>query len=194
MSTISASTTTTTGLKVASDTTGTLVLQTGATPTTAVTIDGSQNVTFAKGFTVGATAAPAFSVSSTALVSSAASTLTKITYDTEDFDTNSNFASSRFTPTVAGYYQFNVSIAFSGIVAVGATSFVTLYKNGSRFLDGNFAAQISGITTFNSVSGIIYLNGSTDYVEVYGYQNAGTQNIGSAQSSVKFTGAMIRSA
>jgi hypothetical protein len=44
MSTISASTTTTTAYKVTADTTGTLVLQTGSTPTTAVTIDGSQNV------------------------------------------------------------------------------------------------------------------------------------------------------
>jgi len=44
MSTISASTTTTTAYKVTADTTGTLVLQTGATPTTAMTIDGSQNV------------------------------------------------------------------------------------------------------------------------------------------------------
>ena len=46
MSTISASTTTTTAYKVTADTTGTLVLQTGATPTTAVTIDASQNATF----------------------------------------------------------------------------------------------------------------------------------------------------
>jgi len=44
MSTISSSTTSTTAYKVTADTTGTLVLQTGATPTTAVTIDGSQNV------------------------------------------------------------------------------------------------------------------------------------------------------
>lgn len=44
MSTISASTTSTTAYKVTADTTGTLVLQTGATPTTAVTIDTSQNV------------------------------------------------------------------------------------------------------------------------------------------------------
>ena len=44
MSTVSSSTTSTTGFKVTADTTGTLVLQTGATPTTAVTIDGSQNV------------------------------------------------------------------------------------------------------------------------------------------------------
>jgi len=47
MSTISSSTTTTTGFKVTSDTTGTLVLQTGATPTTAVTIDTSQNTVLA---------------------------------------------------------------------------------------------------------------------------------------------------
>jgi hypothetical protein len=46
MSTISASTTTTTAYKVTADTTGTLVLQTGATPTTAVTVDASQNVGF----------------------------------------------------------------------------------------------------------------------------------------------------
>jgi phosphoheptose isomerase len=47
MSTISASTTTTTAYSVTADTTGTLVLQTGSTPTTAVTIDGSQNTVFA---------------------------------------------------------------------------------------------------------------------------------------------------
>ena len=44
MSIISASTTSTTAYKVTADTTGTLVLQTGSTPTTAVTIDTSQNV------------------------------------------------------------------------------------------------------------------------------------------------------
>jgi hypothetical protein len=44
MSTISASTTTTTAYVVTADTTGTLVLKTGATPTTAVTIDTSQKV------------------------------------------------------------------------------------------------------------------------------------------------------
>jgi hypothetical protein len=44
MSTISASTTTTTAFGVTADTTGTLVFQTGATPTTALTLDSSQNV------------------------------------------------------------------------------------------------------------------------------------------------------
>jgi hypothetical protein len=50
MSTISASTTSSTAYVVSADTTGALVLQTGATPTTAVTIDASQNITTANRF------------------------------------------------------------------------------------------------------------------------------------------------
>jgi len=49
MSTIKSSTTSTTAYSVVADTTGTLVLQTGATPTTAVTIGTDQSVTFAQG-------------------------------------------------------------------------------------------------------------------------------------------------
>ena len=45
---ISASTTSATALNLSGDTTGILQLATGATPTTAVTIDASQNVTFVK--------------------------------------------------------------------------------------------------------------------------------------------------
>jgi hypothetical protein len=137
---------------------------------------------------------PAFSVSSTALVSAAASTFTKVTYDTEDFDTNSNFASSRFTPTVAGYYQFNTTISFSANLATGG-GLITFYKNGARFLDGPFIILSASTTQFASCSGIIYLNGSTDYVEIYGYQTtASAMNIGSAASTVKFTGCLVRSA
>ena len=44
-STISAGTTSGTALNFAGDTTGTLAIQTGSTPTTAITVDASQNVT-----------------------------------------------------------------------------------------------------------------------------------------------------
>ena len=52
MTTISSSTTSTTAYKVSADTTGTLVLQTGATPTTAVTISSAQVVTLANALPV----------------------------------------------------------------------------------------------------------------------------------------------
>ena len=53
MSTISASTTSTTAYKVTADTTGTLVFQTGSTPTTAVTVGTDQSVTLASSLTIG---------------------------------------------------------------------------------------------------------------------------------------------
>ena len=55
MSTISSSTTSSTAYKVTADTTGTLVLQTGSTPTTAVTINSTQGVQFNAGISVGGT-------------------------------------------------------------------------------------------------------------------------------------------
>lgn len=61
MSTISASTTSTTAFKITTDTTGALVFQTGSSPTTALTLDTSQNATFA-GTTLllNTTAAPSY--------------------------------------------------------------------------------------------------------------------------------------
>jgi len=58
MSTIAAGTTTTTALVQTGDTTGSLVLQTGATPTTAMTISSSQIVNFANAPTIGGSAFP----------------------------------------------------------------------------------------------------------------------------------------
>jgi len=53
---------------------------------------------------------PIFSAYSSAGQTVSNNTITKILFDTENFDSNSNFASSRFTPTVAGYYVFTNSL------------------------------------------------------------------------------------
>ena len=91
-------------------------------------------------------------------------TFTKINLATEIWDTNSNFASSRFTPTVAGYYQFNGSFSVEGLGTV--TRFIiSIYKNGAEYIRG-----IDSVTTGNSaiISTMISMNGTTDYVELYG--------------------------
>ena len=177
---------------------GTIVL-TGATsgsttiqPTDAVTV----TATFppATGTVMVSGNMPAFSVYSSVQVAVANTTFTKVTYDTKDFDTNSNFASSRFTPTIAGYYQFNVTCTAGANTAVGQ-AMVTFYKNGARFLDGQFESVSATGTTYKTACGIIYFNGSTDYVEVYNYQNTGlAMNMGGNGSTLKFTGCMVRSA
>jgi hypothetical protein len=107
------------------------------------------------------------------------STFTKLTFTTEEFDTNNNFASSRFTPTVEGYYL--ITGAF-GISSMNGPQILSIYKNGSEFKRGSLrsdGATASGRHT--TVSTIVYANGSTDYFELYGYQasgsNATTRNV-----------------
>ena len=116
---------------------------------------------------------PAFSASPNASVSVANVTFTKLNFQVEEFDTNSNFSSSRFTPTVAGYYQINGMVSISGSNPTSGIMLVSLYKNGVRFLDGNqipFALNAPKIL----LSTLVYLNGSSDYVELYAYQSSGS--------------------
>jgi hypothetical protein len=188
--------------------------------TTAVTIDTSQNATFAKsiilsGSTSGTTtlASTAVAGTSTATFPAAtgtvmvsgnmptfsayasvngsavsANTLTKVLFDTKLWDTNTNFASSRFTPTVAGYYQVNSTVqygsAFSGFLAI--------YKTGSIYKRG--AWIIASACNELSVSGIVYCNGSSDYIEIYGYQSIASNIPQGGFDITWFDACLIRSA
>ena len=183
--------TATSGAVIDADTTGILELQSGSTPTTAVTIDASQNVAFSKGFTVGVTAAPAFSAYANADLSIPNSSATKVLFQTEEWDTNNNFASSRFTPTVAGYYQFNAQISWSA--ANNSRNVIYLYRNGNIYKVGNDFSGNNNVS--NCVSCIGYANGTTDYFEIYCIQlSGGSLTLANAAYNTWFTGAMIRSA
>ena len=133
---------------------------------------------------------PAFSAYSSTNQSISNSTFTKITFDTEEFDTNNNFASSRFTPTVAGYYQIN-SLVF---MSTGAYNQIALYKNGTGYKYGSLTGNGGYLQGF-LLSALVYLNGSTDYVEIYYQQSSGgsLSTLGS-QTTVWFQGSMIRTA
>jgi hypothetical protein len=117
---------------------------------------------------------------------------TKVLFATEEFDTNSNYASSRFTPTVAGYYQITARTDWS--ITSGAC-FITIYKNGTAYKGGALNGA-TGSGTGPTATGLVYCNGSTDYIEIYAYQNNGTNTIfGSSNSSYTFfQGAMVRAA
>jgi hypothetical protein len=166
---------------------------TAARTDAAQTFTGAQ--TFTNGVVVGATAAPAFSAYGASAQSISNTTLVKLIFDTEEFDTNNNFDTSayRFTPTVAGYYQVNSCISW-GTSATGVVQ-IHLYKNGSLYKRG-VGMSLNATNGCNiSVSSIAYLNGSTDYVEVYCYQDSGGAiNTNGGANTRWFTGAMIRSA
>jgi len=116
---------------------------------------------------------PAFSAyQSTQQTGITATTWTKINFDIENFDTNNNFASNRFTPTVAGYYQLSASVCL-----VGASSSYwvqcAIYKNGSIVQSGGCSLGNSSFYPQATTSGTVYLNGTTDYAEIYSYGTAG---------------------
>ena len=140
---------------------------------------------------------PAFSAYLSTNQTISASTFTKVQCNIEEFDTNSNYDNAtnyRFTPTVAGYYQVNGCITFGSTVSK-VEFLASIYKNGSEFKRGVYVA-INTVNNQNcSVSALIYLNGSTDYVELYGYlDGVSSPRFGSNQFSTYFQAAMIRSA
>lgn len=129
---------------------------------------------------------PAFSAYQSSAQTLSSNTSTKILFQTEEFDTNNNFSSSTFTPTVAGYYQFTGGIS---IATVQTPISIIFYKNGSQF---KYVAQI-GTSGSGFGSALIYLNGATDYVELYGVVTTG-QALLALSSFTYFQASMVRSA
>lgn len=113
---------------------------------------------------------PTFSAYSTTAQSVSQSTNTKVTFDSEYWDTAGNFASSRFTPTTAGYYQVNALISYSG--ASGSTFRTMIYKNGASYDAGFISIGVAVANPALQANTLVYFNGSSDYIELYGWTDA----------------------
>jgi hypothetical protein len=141
---------------------------------------------------------PAFSAYGQGNQSISNNTWTKVTLGYEEFDTANAFDSTtnyRFTPQVAGYYQINGMIAGNATVSNPTYVQVSIYKNGAIY---KRYSSIGNATNYQSgtISSIVYLNGSTDYVELYGYLTSASA-VFSGESSYVATwlnGCMVRSA
>ena len=139
---------------------------------------------------------PAFRAYATGGQSVSNLTFAKVQFNNESFDTANCFDSTtnyRFTPNVAGYYQINGVCAFNGSASGYAT--VTIYKNGSNINQG---ASTPNNTTFgggSNVSDTVYMNGTTDYIELFVAQSSGgslTLQVG-ANTNI-FSASMVRAA
>jgi hypothetical protein len=138
---------------------------------------------------------PAFSAYANTSQTITASTFTKVQVNTEEFDTNSyydNATNYRFTPLIAGYYQVNGQT--NGSSTVTLTRIIpAIYKNGSVF---KYGTDITATDARSNVSALVYLNGSTDYIEYYVLLN-GTGTLSTGITAVLdnyFQAAMIRGA
>ena len=149
--------------------------------------------------TVASTAAPAFSAYRSGSAQSISSnTYVKVQLNTEDFDTANCFDSStnyRFTPTVAGYYQINGSIVPDSSSSFGNGLYVVIYKNGSSYRTSGIQNTVAPTASIVSVSAVVYCNGTTDYIELYGYSIGGVgMSFATSYSSTAMSGSFVRSA
>ena len=141
---------------------------------------------------------PIFSVVRSGTFSIASATATRVPYNVVDFDTNSGWNNSTFQykPTVAGYYQFSWCVIINALTAGGTQEFFApIYKNGTTYAWGN--GFLPSTVHYSSTNGscILYLNGTTDYVEIFVVQHSGGSVIGNPDNNfpMRFTGYMLRS-
>ncbi len=93
---------------------------------------------------------------------------TKVEFDVEDYDPQGWFDSTtnyRFQPDVSGTYFIDACVLHGN--GTGADNIAMyIYKNGSEVYS-NQVYQVSGTIGAMHSSGIVSLNGSSDYVEIY---------------------------
>ena len=131
------------------------------------------------------TAEPCFSAYQSSSQTLVTDTFTKINFQTEEFDTNSNYSTSdmRFTPTVSGYYIITAALNLESSLS---SILIDIRKNGSAF---------KRITSLGSATGangsaLINLNG-TDYVEIFAQLGTG-QALTATSARTYFQGSFLR--
>jgi len=137
----------------------------------------------------GATNTPAFmAYLGSAQTGISDATEVKVNINTEVFDTDNAYDNStnyRFTPQVAGKYFCYGQVDINGLNASNMYQGITrIKKNGSTVLGQLWDYRTDGIgyTMSPSVSGIIEMNGSSDYIELYVYHSKGTTDTSQIQS------------
>lgn len=132
---------------------------------------------------------PAFSGIANSVVALPVSTFTKLLFQQEEYDTAGAYdpVLSRFQPAVPGYYQ--ISAAFSVATTAGNMA-IALYKNGAIY---RHSMAINTNAVALCASSLIFLNGTTDFVEVFGNSSV-AQNTSNNGTLTWFNGFLARAA
>ena len=150
--------------------------------------DGSGNLSFAD---AGGNA-PAFMANRSANIAVTNNARNKVQCDTEIFDSGGQYDNSgnfRFTPTTAGkYYVFGNAFLISGNSQVNWI-LNEIWKNGTsgtRISASNDHRNNPGNSGNHYVGGILDMNGSSDYIELYTYPGvtSGTPVISGTNTSL----------
>jgi hypothetical protein len=153
-----------------------------------LTADSTVSPTGLKWAAVASTSFPTFSAYDASTQSINANVYTKITFGTESWDTGSAFASSRFTPQTAGYYI--VSGMVGAATGTAEDVYWQVYKNGASWQMGSLIKTTGN--NYGSGNILVYLNGSTDYIEIYA-SSSNNVTIGGGAEKRYFAAIGIRS-
>ena len=136
------------------------------------------------------TTAPVFRAYSTVNQTGvAAGTITKILFDTEEYDIGGNFASSRFTAPIDGYYHFS---ATTHIVGANGLPQVDLLVNGTLKAYGNIIYAVNSSVNPN-LSTTVYL-AAGDYAEAAAFSTSGSFYFYGNSQLTWFSGFLVRAA
>ena len=171
----------TSGLVMTSDLSGTLSLQSNGVAVTVPAVAGTMMVSGNM---------PAFSAYIGSNQSLSGGAWTKVQANTKEFDTASaydNATNYRFTPQVAGYYQINASVLQS---SSSNRMLLGIYKNGTVNKYGNDSTTS---VTIGMLSTLMYMNGSTDYIEFWVF-SGGAVTLNSGNPNSYFQAVLARAA
>ena len=137
----------------------------------AITTNGSGTLAFA---TVGGNNTPSFSAKLSSDQSASSGAETVLAFATEQWDSDSKFASNKFTPTVAGKYVINGMIMLNDITVQNKRLQLLIYKNGSFFADVETIASSETSTDPTLSINLLMEFNTSDYVELRFYHNVGS--------------------
>jgi hypothetical protein len=118
-------------------------------------------------------------------------TTTKVTFETEVLDSDDKFASSRFTPTIAGQYFFAATVALTNL-PVNAYCAIYVYKNGSASFSqlAKNNSDSDETDTGKSASWVFDMD-ADDYVEIFIRHNASGNEDTRVGQEITFSGYRI---
>lgn len=108
-----------------------------------------------------------------------------LTWSTENWDSDADFASNKFTPQVAGKYMLIIGLYFTGILADQAVMQAIVYKNGAREKRAFTRSSSTGGQGV-SLTCLVDANGSSDYFEAYAYHEFGGDELALGSDEITF--------
>ena len=114
-----------------------------------------------------------------------------VSFATEDFDADGAWNGTRFQPTRAGYYVINANVMALGTNGQSSIAFLVKNQAGGTYPAGTGETLATTSLTAGApaainhpVNALVYLNGTTDYVEVFFWFQTGATIYGGSNRSI----------